>query len=147
MLYSGKSSRPFSFNLQFNVAREKLFLKLEPSEVALLTHHHCSQAEFLLNFSTFWPKFFWRLILTCLSNGDALLDQRRPTTRPSAAAEEEAVQAVLLQSLDLPLGGVSYGDVYLPRVNYLHSGLINYRGSKKVVRSVEKAKTISAAVC
>lgn len=82
-----------------------------------------------------------------MSDGDALLDQRRSTTRLSAATEEEAVEAALLQSLDLPLGGVSYGDVYLPRVNNLHSGLINYRGSQKVVRSVEKAKTISAAVC
>lgn len=109
--------------------------------------HVITAAQFLQNFSVFWLNFFWRLILTCMSDGDALLDQRRPATRLSAAAEEEAVQAALLQSLDLPLGGVSYGDVYLPRVNYLHSGLINYRGSQKVVRSVEKAKTISGAVC
>lgn len=115
--------------------------------MALLTHHYCSQAEFLQKMSFFWLKFFWRLILTCLSEGDALLDQWRPTTRLSAAAEEEAVQAALLQSLDLPLGGGSYGDVYLPKVSNLHSGLINYRGSQKVVRSVEKAKTISTAVC
>lgn len=82
-----------------------------------------------------------------MTDGVALLDQRRSTTRPRAAAEEEAVRTARLQSLDMPLGGVSYGDVYLPRVNNLHCGLINYGRSQKVVRSVEKAKTISAAVC